>query len=144
MPQWIKVLLIIAASGLLLLCLAIGGFAWWLHANQKAFTEKAFAALTEGKDFGSGKTSDGCIDESLTRLDRASGIVDQAMLGVFLKGCLESAPRDPKLCVGVPATNEILPGARWRQSVCADHGRPDDQACARLLEAIQNVCHPAP
>jgi hypothetical protein len=68
--------------------------------------------------------------------------MEQAMLGVFLKGCLENAARDPRLCTGVPTTNEILQSARWRTEICAAHGKPGDEACARLLGTIQDVCHP--
>jgi hypothetical protein len=134
---------LIAASGLLLVCLAVGGFAWWLNANREKLREKGVAAQTEGEHFGTGKTSEACVDQSVMRLDRESGIVDQAMLELFLKACLESASRDPKLCVGVPATNEIFASASWRESVCAAHGKSNDQSCARLLTAIQEVCHAA-
>jgi hypothetical protein len=144
MPRWLKILLIFGASGALLLCLAIGGFAWWLHANGGALREKGIAFEAEGKEFGLGKSSDACIDESLTRLERTRGIVQQALLGIFLKGCLRSAPRDPALCVGVPATSEILKSATWRNDICAAHGKRGDQACANLLGAIQDVCHPTP
>ncbi len=144
MPQWIKVLLIAAGSGVVLLGLAIGGFAWWLSANRGALREKGIAAQAEGERFGGGKSSNACVDESLARLDRTSGFVGQALLGIFLKGCLKTAPRDPKLCVGVPATSEILPSVSWRSGACAAHGKPNDEACARLLGAIQEVCHGAP
>jgi hypothetical protein len=144
MPGWLKVLLIIFASGALLLCLVIGGFAWWISANRGALREKGLAFEAEGKQFGLGKTSDACIEESLTRLDRTSGIMDRALLGIFLKGCLQSAPRDPALCVGVPATSEIMKSATWRNDICAAHGKAGDQGCANLLGAIQDVCHPTP
>jgi hypothetical protein len=144
MPRWLTILLIVGASGALLLGMAIGGFAWWLNANRAEFREKGAVAEAEGKQYGLGKSSHECIDESLARLERASGIMQQALLGLFLKNCLLSAPRDPALCVGVPATSEMLRSATWRVDVCAAHGKPDDQACARLLGMIQEVCHPPP
>jgi hypothetical protein len=144
MPRWLKILLIIGASGALLLVLAIGGLAWWLNANRGELRQKGIAVEAEGTQYGLGKSSDACIDESLTRLERTRGIVQQALLGIFLKGCLRSAPRDPALCVGVPATSEIMQSATWRNDSCAAHGKRGDQACANLLGMIQEVCHPTP
>jgi hypothetical protein len=135
-------LLILGTSGALLLALAIGGFVWWLIANRAELRQKGIAAQAEGKQYGVDKSSHACVDESLTRLDRTGGIIQQTMLGMFLKGCLRSAPRDPALCVGVPATSEMLQSAIWRTDTCAAHGKPGDEACARLFGMIQEVCHP--
>jgi hypothetical protein len=143
MPRWLKILLVIGASGVLLLGLAIGGFVWWLNANREEFRKDGLAAEAEGERYGLGKSSPACIDESLTRLERSS-FLQQALLSIFLKSCLHSAPRDPALCAGVPATSEMVRSAFWRNEICAAHGKPGDQACARLLGAIQDVCHPKP
>jgi hypothetical protein len=140
-PRWLKILLIVGASGALLLALAIGCFAWWIHANRAELREKAEAP---GKQYGLGKSSHACIDESLTRLERTSGIMQGARLGIFLRSCLRSAPRDPELCVGVPATSEILQSDTWRNGICAAHGKPGDQPCAHLVGMIQEVCHATP
>jgi hypothetical protein len=144
MPRWVKILLIIGASGAVLLGLAIGGVVWWFNANSAQLREKGLAAETEGKEYGLGKSSHACVDESFTRLERTSGIFQRAALGVFLKGCLEGAPRDPDLCVGVPATNEILQSGRWRNGVCAARGKLGDDGCFNLIGMIQEVCHPKP
>jgi hypothetical protein len=145
MPGWLKVLLIGAASGVLLFALAIGGFGWWLYSHRGEFREKGVAAEAKGTRFGVGKSSRACIDESLTRLERTSSIdfMQHADLEIFLRACLQSASRDPALCVGVPATGEIFPSVVWRNNTCAAHGKPGDQACGALLNAVQEVCHPA-
>jgi hypothetical protein len=144
MPSWLKVVLIVAASGILLLALAIGGFAWWIYAKRGELRAQGIAAEAEGKAYGTGKSSQACIDGSLTRLEHTSGIMQQALLGIFLKGCLRSAPQDPALCDGVPSTGEIFRSVTWRTGICAAHGHPGDEACARLLGSIQDVCHPTP
>jgi hypothetical protein len=144
MPSWLKIVLIVAASGVLLLAVAIGGFAWWLYAKRGELRAQGSAAEAEGKQYGLGKSSNACIDDSLSRLGHTTGIVEQAVLGIFLKGCLRSASRDPALCDGVPTTGEIFRSATWRNEICAAHGHPGDEACARLLGNIQEVCHPAP
>jgi hypothetical protein len=142
MPRWLKVMLIVGGSGVALVGLAVGGFVWWLVANKGELRAKGIEAENRGREYASGKDSNACINESLVRLEHAGGIMEQAVLGVFLKGCLESAARDPRLCTGVPATNEIMASARWRSEICAAHGKPGDDACGRLLGTIQEVCHP--
>jgi hypothetical protein len=142
MPRWLKALLIVGGSGILLVGLAIGAFAWWLGANKGELRAKGVEAENRGREYARGKDSNACINESLVRLEHAGGIVEQALLGVFLKRCLESAARDPGLCTGVPATKEIFQSASWRNEICAAHGKPNDQACGRLLGTIQEVCHP--
>jgi len=144
MPLWLKIVVIMGASGTLLLGLAIGGLAWWLHANQRELRETGVAMAAEGKQYGSGKSSGACVDESFTRLERTSGIAPRALLGIFLKGCLLSAHRDSALCVGVPSTSELLKSFTWRNDVCARRGKPGDDGCFGLFRVIQEVCHPKP
>lgn len=143
MPRWLKVLLVVGVSGALLLGVAIGGFVWWLNANRGKLREQGVAIEGEGREYGVGKSSDACIDESLARLEHTNGILQRALLGIFLRSCLRSAPRDPALCVGVPFTTEILRSAAWRNEVCAAHGKKGDEGCAALVGMIQEVCHPA-
>jgi hypothetical protein len=142
MRRWLKVLLIVGGSGIVLVGLAIGGFAWWLGAHKAELRAKGAEAESRGREYARGKDSNACINESLVRLEHAGGIVEQALLRVFLKGCLQSAARDPGLCAGVPATKEILKSASWRNEICAAHGKPSDQACGQLFGTIQEVCHP--
>jgi hypothetical protein len=142
MPRWLKVLLVIGASGGLLLGLAIGSFAWWLTAHRRELREKGISVEAEGKAYGVGKSAHTCIDESLTRLERTPGIVQSALLRMFVKGCLESATHDPALCLGVPATSDMFQSAIWRTNACTEYGKRGDEACANLLGAIQEFCHP--
>ena len=96
-----------------------------------------------GRAFGNHRASAACLSESFARLDHKSGLIEDALTGVFLKSCLATADRDPSLCAGVPAASEILASVQWRMAECSRNGRPDDQRCARLLEAIQDHCHQA-
>jgi hypothetical protein len=144
MPRWLKIVLVVGASGALFFGIVIGGFAWWFRANRAELRERGKAAEAEGKQYGLGKSSNACIDESLARVASTRGIMQQALLGVFMRGCLEGAPRDPALCVGVPATSEMMKSATWRNETCAARGKRGDQACFELVGTIQEVCHPSP
>jgi hypothetical protein len=144
MPRWLKISVVLGASGALFVGLVIGGFVLWLHANRDQLRAKGRAAEAEGKQYGLDKSSHACIDESLTRLARTHGFWEQAVLGMFLKSCVQSAPSDPTLCEGVPATDDIWKTATWRNQFCAAHGKPGDQDCCNLVARIQEVCHPTP
>ncbi len=49
MPSWLKILLIVCASGVLVGGLAIGGFAWWLNSKRGELRAMGLAAEADGK-----------------------------------------------------------------------------------------------
>jgi hypothetical protein len=141
MPRWLKILLIVATSGVLLLGLSIGGLMWWLSSHRGELRAQGIEAEAQARRFAQGKNSTACIHEAIARLDSAKGFVEQAVVNVFFKTCLSSAERTAELCVDVPPTSELLGSATWRVQTCAALGKPSDNACGRLMGAIQEVCH---
>ena len=141
MKRGVKILLILAGSGAALVALLGVGGVWWWHANRDRLRVQGAAIRQAGRAFGDHRDSAACLNESLLRLDRKSGLVEDAYTNIFLKSCLATAARDPALCAGVPAEREIMASVRWRMSECSRYGRPKDERCGRLLSAIQDVCH---
>lgn len=119
-----------------------GGIFIWFQANADELRASGKATLREGASFGSGKDARACIDEGLRRLPaaQASGIVAEATNKVFVESCLKIAKVDDTFCVGVPPRDEIMQSATWAVQTCAAAGKPGDQACARLVGAIQERC----
>jgi hypothetical protein len=137
----VKILLVVTAIGVGLVgALGIVGV-WWWHENRDRLRAEGEAMKAAGRAFGSHRDSAACLSESLARLDQKSGILDEARTKVFLESCLATAGRDPSLCAGVPAESEIMASVRWRMAECSRHEQANDQRCARLLSAIQEVCH---
>jgi hypothetical protein len=140
--RWLKVLIIMCAAGVLLLAAAVGGLVWWFNANKDRLRAQGDTVKAEAKAFARGKSSETCITEALARQARASGFVQETLANVFLESCLETAARDPALCADVPRESEIMATVGWRSRACAQRGKDGDQACGRLMGAVQQVCNP--
>ncbi|MBM4778728.1 MAG: hypothetical protein GQE15_13575 [Archangiaceae bacterium] len=140
MPKWLKILLLVMV-GLVLLCgLGVGGVAWWFNANKDRLREDGKRIMAEAKAFGSTTDADGCVKESLRRLESADGFVAQAEQKVFLRACLENTLARPDFCEGVPSMNELMKAATWSVANCNDRGAKDPQACGRLIQAVMEFC----
>ncbi len=140
MPKWLKILLLVML-GLVLTCgLGIGGVAWWFNANKDRLREDGKRIMVEAKTFGNTTDADGCVTESLRRLDNADGFVAQAEQKVFLRACLENTLVRPDFCEAVPSMSELMKAATWSVANCNDRGAKDPQACGRLIQAVMEFC----
>ncbi|MER2563976.1 MAG: hypothetical protein ABTQ32_24815 [Myxococcaceae bacterium] len=140
MPKWLKILLLVML-GLVLTCgLGIGGVAWWFNANKDRLREDGKRIMAEAKTFGNTTDADGCVTESLRRLDNADGFVAQAEQKVFLRACLENTLVRPDFCEDVPSMSELMKAATWSVANCNDRGAKDPQACGRLIQAVMEFC----
>lgn len=140
MPKWLKILLL-AMLGLVLLCgVGVGGVAWWFNANKDRLREDGKRLMAEAKTFGSTTDADGCVKESLRRLESADGFVAQAEQKLFLRACLENTLARPDFCEGVPSMNELMKAATWSVANCNELGAKDPQACGRLIQAVMEFC----
>ena len=140
MPTWLKVVLVIAAIGVLgLVAIGFGGY-WWLKSNKDRFVEIGKRAKADGAQFAATHDGAGCLREALRRLDRADGIMAQAEVKVFLSSCLDEARESPGLCDGVPPKGEIMRTAGWSVGKCTQLGRSGDQPCNQLITAMQEHC----
>lgn len=140
MPKWLKILLLVML-GLVLTCgLGVGGVAWWFNANKDRLREDGKRIRVEAKAFGNSTDADGCVEESLRRLESADGFVAQAEQKVFLRACLENTLARPDFCEGVPSMNELMKAATWSVANCNERGAKDPQACGRLIQAVMEFC----
>lgn len=144
MPKWLKIVLVLM-GGVALLCGAssAAGY-WWFNENKDKLKGVGERAKAEGAAFAYEHDSEECVDEGLRRLAEHSGIVDQAGHKLFLKACLEKAQRSPGFCAGVPPRSEIMASASWSVERCVAKGKPEDQSCARLMQAVQESCLSSP
>jgi hypothetical protein len=135
-----KVLAIIGGTLLVLIGLAVGAGIIWFEQNKEELRVRGQAAQSQGASFGASSSQEGCVDESLSRLDQCGGLICEVMVKFFLKACLKAAPSQAGFCGGVPASGEIMASVNWTMGQCSAHDHPLDQPCARLMGAIQEHC----
>lgn len=140
MPKWLKVMLAVFAALVLLCGVGVGGIAWWFNANKDALRENGQRVMAEAKAFARDTDGDGCVTESLRRLEAADGFIAQAEQKIFLRSCLEHTLQRPDFCEGVPKMSDLLAGASWSVANCNDRGAREPQACSRLLQAVMEFC----
>ncbi len=140
MPKWLKVVLVVLAVGLMLCGVCSAGAYWWFNQNKDRLKDVGDRAKGEGSAFAYEHDAEECVDEGLRRLQERSGIVDQAEHKLFLEACLEKAKRPDAFCAGVPPRSELVQSATWAIDRCLAKGRPQDQDCARLMQAVQEAC----
>lgn len=96
----------------------------------------------EGEAFGRGRPSADCLAESHRRNGACDGLMCEARSGLFMQYCLGASARAPDLCADVPPRREIMRSARWAIARCEADGRPGDARCQRLMQRLQDHCHP--
>lgn len=144
MPKWLKVVLLTMLVLVLLCGIGVGAVGFWFNSNKDRLREDGKRLMAEAKVFGGSTDADGCVKESLRRLDAADGFVAQAEQKVFLRGCLENTLARPDFCAGVPKMTEFMAAASWSVANCNDRGAKDPQACGRLMQAVMEHCEKQP
>ena len=140
MPQWLKVLLLMAAAGILTLALLVGGVVWWAMANKDKILEAGRVGPEEGRRFGSTHSMSECMDDSLAQLDHCGAVDLMCETGARMRlGACLSVARDDGTCKGVPAQPEIFKLAAWSVEACRRHGH-ETQACTRVLRGALEGC----
>lgn len=140
MPKWLKVVLVVLAVGLMLCGVCSAGAYWWVDQNKEKLKGVGERAKAEGSAFAYEHDAEECVDEGLRRLKERSGIIDQAEHKLFLKACLEKAKRPETFCADVPPKGALVQSAAWAVGRCIAKGRPDDQDCGRLMQAVAEAC----
>ncbi len=140
MPKWVKVVLVVVAVCGVVWGLIIVGLFSWFNANQDRLRAEGRQVKAEGETFGRGSDAEGCVKEGVKRLNGTEGLMEQAKLNLFLSGCLEHTRGLKALCEGVPRQTDFVQATAWSLSSCSQRGAEDEQACARLLQTVMQVC----
>jgi len=140
-PKWLKIILILAGIGVVLLGAIIGGFAWWISANKDRLAADGKVAQDEGTQFGKSHTQAECVDEGLSHLKQcgAMDFMCEAMNKLRLTSCMDVATKDTT-CREAPSRDDIFKMATWSNQFCADKGWAGSQQCGRLAQSIPEAC----
>lgn len=148
-PKAKKILLTLGVVGALsggacIACGVLGGAS--LQQWAAGLRQEGLATEAEAHSFATAHDQTECIDEGRRR-DRACGadtaITCHAHAGVFLTRCLDDATPVAGTCDGVPPTTEIMQSVHWSLAACADEASATQQACTRLMQAVQRHCERA-
>ena len=135
----LKIVGIVVAVIVVLGGVTCGGAYLWFRQNSERLATEGKAAMDEGKNFGTGKSAQVCVDEALRRLTGDLGIIGEAQNKVFFESCLKVATLPEGFCKDIPPRSEIMRTATWAVARCASLSR-SDQPCTRLVGAIQERC----
>ena len=143
MSKTTKVVLGILAGLLLVSVLSCVGLRMWFDANRDDLANMGQEAEAAGIEHGLTTDQVGCVDEALAQQADCGGFdpMCEAQNGIFLKACLSAAQANARFCDDVPQRSDIMDSAVWAVGTCANLGRPDDQACGRLMQNVQDHCH---
>lgn len=133
----IVIALVASVLAFLLLMAAMG--AWWWMAHRGDLEEDAQIAASEGMRFGEGTTETGCLEQALLRHDACENFSCQVGNSLFLSSCLKTAAPSSEFCIDVPAKDELMQTALWRQQTCTNLDRPGS-FCQALMNQVQAHC----
>jgi hypothetical protein len=140
MPKVVKVLLLLAAGGLVFLgALGIGGALWWKN-NKARLMEGSAKAMEEGEAFGATHSDAECLDEAFRRLPDVDGLTGEVKNNLFFDACLKKGRETPGFCQDVPKPGDILGSVKWQLATCARRHHINDQRCSRALNPVQKHC----
>lgn len=142
MPKWLKVVLALLVF-FFLLCGGLSAAAYfWFDANKDRLKGVTERARSEGETYAATHDANECVSAALGKLTQRNSIIDEAEHKIFLRACVEKAERPSGFCTGVPVRTEIFASAQWAVEKCQTLGYAGSQPCGRLVQAIQEVCHP--
>jgi hypothetical protein len=137
--SFLKATFVIFGILTILALLGIGGGWYYWSTHKQQLMDSAKALQKEAQEAGKNTDEQGCVELSVERLKKDSGITGSVSSGLFLQFCLQSAKPTSDFCDGVPPETEFIDSARWRLAKC--QGRSlDTNACQNLMGQIQRYC----
>jgi hypothetical protein len=139
MSPLVKVILILAAVGLLLVVAVVGGVAYWVSRHGREYIDSAQQAVKEGMQTGSRIDARQCVVESVNRHKKDSGFGAVIATRLFLTGCLKTAAPVEGFCDDVPRVTAIMDSAKWQIGQCQAYGLKDSY-CGQVFTEVQKYC----
>jgi len=128
MPGWAKTLIgILCVVAFFVISALVVGIVY-VARNKDAWRAKNREVVAEGRNFGSGTDTQGCIDESIVRYKKEPGYFKAFSINSFVRGCLESSRLTPGFCDNVPVGKgmELM---EWRKEQCRHYDLGNDLGC---------------
>ena len=139
----VAILLAVLFGGGGLVCLVCGVFGIF---QMEQFGEQAMRdaerTIPEADAFAGSHDQLACRDESFRRSDLCgpTELSCITQVTVFMEECLRRCAATPGFCDGVPRSTEIMAGATWARTECAELGRQADPRCPSMMQSVQHAC----
>ncbi len=140
MSRTLKILLIVAASGLLLLAVTVWAFFRYVGSHKDEWLTKGRDTMQEAREAGRTLRDAECLDKAVAmHLEGDSGF---AGLGarLWLNGCLQTATPTAEFCRDVPAADDIAGSIGWQMTECGKHGLTSNSTCGGTMSEVQKHC----
>lgn len=140
MNRTLKIVLIVFASGMLLIALA-GFLAFrFVREHKDEWFAKGRDTLQEGIAAGASLDDNGCLSRAFEQYRQGEAGIGGIGARLWLKGCLRTATPTAQFCRDVPAQEDIADSIRWQVAHCAAYGQVGQSACGGLLSEVQIQC----
>jgi hypothetical protein len=140
MPWWGWLLIIFGVFALIGIA-GVGVLVWWINANKDRIAGDAQKSMHDAREFATSHDQTACVDEGLRRGAQCDGIMCEANAQIFLKLCIQQAPKTAGFCESVPKPSEYMKTGTWIVDECRRRGQSNNQRCTRLLQGIPQGCH---
>ena len=138
MPNWLRIVLVVMAAGVLALIL-VGVLAFrWIRNHAPDLAARGKQTQAEARRFADGKESKDCIDEGIRRAGQSKDFFGMVESRVWVSECLNVATEPAGFCASVPTG--IIDGAKWTSDECGKRGKAGDQGCAGVFQAVMEHC----
>jgi hypothetical protein len=139
MPNWLRILLLLTAGGVLVLIL-IGVLAFrYIRARAPELRKRGEAVQIEARKFAEGKHSNDCVEEGLRRSRTSGSFMGAIEVRLFVNECLAVAEEPEGFCSTVPGG--VLDHSRWPSEQCTKRGMAGDVGCVGVFQSVIDHCH---
>lgn len=140
MNRTLKIVLIVAACGLLLIVLAGVVMFRFVREHKDEWLAKGRDTFQEGVAAGAALDDQGCLNRAFEQYRQGDAGIGGIGARLWLKGCLRTATPTAQFCRDVPAQEDIADSIAWQVARCAPYGQIGQSACSGLLNEVQTHC----
>jgi hypothetical protein len=139
MPKWLKIVLLVLGALVLMCGIGVTGVSYWFNKHKDELKLEGEAVMNDARAFAKNSDQAGCLTETLARLKKHSGFMEEVQHRIFLAECLRDASETKGFCDDVPGRGEIMQTALWANGKCGDYDGPKE-ACGRMMQELVQFC----
>lgn len=140
MNRTLKIFLIVAACGSLLLIATAWAFFRYVSTHKDEWLSKGRDTMREGIQAGRELRDADCLERAIAMHREGDSGFGGIGARLWLNGCLQTAAPTAEFCRDVPAADAIADSIGWQLRACGEHGLSGNSACGGLMSEVQRYC----